>query len=119
MSINLHLGDCLEAMRAMPDNAYELAIVDPPYGIGAGSINFKSGTRKKSNFHRENDWDNAIPSGEYWRHLFRVSKNQIIWGANYMVEHLPPSKGWLFGIKELETIAMVMVSLLILPLIRL
>jgi site-specific DNA-methyltransferase (adenine-specific) len=92
--IDLKNQDCLEAMRQMTDNQFDLAIVDPPYGIGAGSVNFKSGTRKKSNFHRESDWDSSIPSEEYWHHLFRVSKNQIIWGANYMVEHLPTSKGW-------------------------
>ncbi len=101
MDINkLHNGDCLEAMKLMKDNQFDLAIVDPPYGIGAGSTSFKSGTRKKANFFRDNDWDKKIPSKEYFLELFRVSENQIIWGANYMVEHLPISKGWIFWDKK-------------------
>lgn len=100
MSITLNLGDCLESMKAMPDNAYDLAIVDPPYGIGAGGVSFKSGTRKKSNFHKVNDWDTSTPPQEYWDELFRVSKNQIVWGANYMTNYLPPSKGWVVWDKK-------------------
>jgi len=92
----LHI-DCMEYMATMPDKAFDLAIVDPPYGIGAGSVNFQSGTRKKpSKFHKVNDWDNAIPTAEYWEQLFRVSKNQIVWGGNYMTEFLPPSRCWIF-----------------------
>jgi site-specific DNA-methyltransferase (adenine-specific) len=88
MSITLNLGDCLEAMKAMPDNAYELAIVDPPYGIGADKKNsglriesVKSATR--SNDYGDKDWDSKIPSQEYFSQLKRISKRQIIWGANY------------------------------------
>lgn len=90
----------LELMKRYKDDYFDLAIVDPPYGIGAGSTSFKSGTRKKADFFRENDWDNEIPSAEYFKELFRVSKNQIIWGANYMVEYLPISKGWIFWDKK-------------------
>ena len=74
MSINLHLGDCLEAMRATPDNTYDLAIVDPPYGIG-----FDNKIREK----KKKNWDNEIPKDEYFKELIRVSENQIIWGGNY------------------------------------
>lgn len=88
--------DCVAYMSGIDDKFFDLAIVDPPYGIGAGSSSFKSGTRKKSNFHKENDWDTNIPSAEYWEHLFRVSKNQIVWGGNYMTEYLKPSRGWIF-----------------------
>lgn len=78
MSITLNLGDCLEAMRAMPDNAYELAIVDPPYGYGQARTNILNFRQKEQ--HKE--W-NVAPSDEYFIELFRVSKNQIIWGGNY------------------------------------
>lgn len=72
--------DCMEAMHEMPDKAFDLAIVDPPYGYRHKStaiLNF----RKKVNA----DW-NIAPSKEYWRELFRVSKNQIVWGGNYFPE---------------------------------
>ena len=89
--------DCIEFMKQVPDKFFHLAIVDPPYGIGAGSVNFKSGTRvRPSKFHKQNDWDTSIPAPEYWEQLFRVSKNQIVWGGNYMTEFLPPSRCWIF-----------------------
>jgi len=90
----------MKLMKRYEDDFFDLAIVDPPYGIGAGSTSFKSGTRKKADFFRENDWDNEIPNEEYFKELFRVSKNQIIWGANYMVQYLPISKGWIFWDKK-------------------
>ena len=82
--INLHLGDCIEAMAKMPDNAYDLAIVDPPYGIGIAK------------------WDdvNMKPTDLYFKELFRVSSNQIIWGANYF--KLPHSQGWICWDKTLK-----------------
>jgi len=95
MSINLHLGDCLEAMRAMPDNAYELAIVDPPYGI---NINNNMGRRKgqKHSGYKKVEWDSQTPSQEYFDELKRVSANQIVWGANYMIDKIQtPSACWL------------------------
>jgi site-specific DNA-methyltransferase (adenine-specific) len=90
MSINLNLGDCLEAMRAMPDNSYELAIVDPPYGLGK---RIYSGGTKGCKFHTlfgDNKWDDATPPKEYFIELFRVSAAQIIWGGNYF--DLPPTR---------------------------
>ena len=83
--INLYNRDCLEAMREMEDDAYDLAIVDPPYGLGArtfgGDTSTKTGN-SQTKFKRH-DWDNEIPSNEYFSELKRVSKNQIIWGGNY------------------------------------
>jgi site-specific DNA-methyltransferase (adenine-specific) len=73
--------DCIEYMSQFPDNYFELAIVDPPYGIGVTK-------NKRLNNNSNNDWDNEIPSKEYFNELFRVSKNQIIWGGNYFIEHL-------------------------------
>ena len=89
--------DCIQVMKRYPDKFFDLAVVDPPYGIGAGSVNFQSGTRKRPcKFYKQNDWDTSIPAPEYWEQLFRVSKNQIVWGGNYMTDFLPPSRCWIF-----------------------
>jgi len=86
--INFYNIDCIEFMKQKPDNFYDLAIVDPPYGIGD---KFKGGKTGKMNFNEivNKDWD-KVPSPEYFDQLFRVSKNQIIWGGNYF--NLPPSR---------------------------
>ena len=97
MSINLYQRDCLEAMKEMPDNSYELAIVDPPYGIKASKMTMGSGKHK---FKKNKNWDNEIPSPNYFKELFRISKNQIIWGGNYFTDFLPPSKNWLVWNKK-------------------
>jgi site-specific DNA-methyltransferase (adenine-specific) len=91
----LYLGDSLEAMRGMDDNAYALAIVDPPYGIGKDGQLKTTGGNGGRKAHEIKGWDKSIPSPEYFKELYRVSKNQIIWGANYMTKHLPPSMGWI------------------------
>jgi len=88
-NINLHLGDCMEAMAKMPDNAYDLAIVDPPYGIERlKKINEGDKIHKVSDSGK--NYNNNKPSSIYFDELFRVSKNQIIWGANNFV--LPTSE---------------------------
>jgi len=83
-------GDCMEGMKAFEDNHFDLAIVDPPYGIGHHNHNsFKGGKRTgKTNHSKFND---TVPNNDYFTQLFRISKNQIIWGGNYF--NLPPSKG--------------------------
>ena len=89
--------DCVAGMRQYPDKYFDLAIVDPPYGIGAGGTNFKNGTSKNKTIDFiDEDWDKKIPPAEYWKELFRVSENQIVWGGNYMTEYLPPKSCWLF-----------------------
>lgn len=89
MTINIYLGDSLEAMKAMPDKCYNLAIVDPPYGIGQHQgITFKTKKYHQKDIHEKKNWDNEIPSQEYFHELFRVSKNQIIWGGNYFIDYL-------------------------------
>lgn len=103
--INLHLGDCLEAMRGMEDNAFDLAIVDPPYGIGFGQFNRTNkdtdGNRYKANKYKHSDWDSDIPNEEYFTQLKRVSKNQIIWGANYFPSLWGEGcKGFIFWYKQ-------------------
>jgi site-specific DNA-methyltransferase (adenine-specific) len=73
-SSEVYLEDCVTALKRYADNHFDLAIVDPPYGIGFDN---KIGEAKTKN------WDSAIPTDEYFKELKRVSKNQIIWGANY------------------------------------
>lgn len=94
--------DCVEALKRFSDNHFDLAIVDPPYGIGAGKKSFQSGTRK-SYSHTDKDWDASTPTDEYWNELFRVSKNQIVWGANYYADKLPISRGWVYWHKMVLT----------------
>jgi len=93
-SSEVYNEDCIEVMKRYPDNYFDLAVVDPPYGIGANKMQLGNG--KKKIYRGENDWDNSIPTAEYWEQLFRVSKNQIVWGANYFTEYLPASMGWIF-----------------------
>ena len=101
----LHNCDCMELLKATPDKFYDLAIVDVPYGINAGDI-FSGELRKSGNgsamktAFEKKDWDVEIPNYEYYLDLKRVSKNQIIWGANYMTQHLPPSMGWIVWDKD-------------------
>jgi site-specific DNA-methyltransferase (adenine-specific) len=77
---------------------WDLAIVDPPYGIGmAKGIEVGKWKRK---IHTIKDWDDATPSAEYWEKLFKVSKNQIIWGANYFIEYLKNTRCFIFWDKK-------------------
>ena len=102
--------DCMELLKQTPDNYYSLALVDPPYGIGIDgqkqSINNKN-PKANRKAHDFKGWDNSIPSAEYFAELWRVSKNQIIWGANYFVEHINKStKGWVVWYKGQEGLTM-------------
>jgi site-specific DNA-methyltransferase (adenine-specific) len=85
----------MQLMSRYPDNYFDLAIVDPPYGI---NINVSMGRRKgdkKSDYHKFSGNDSSIPTAAYFYELKRVSKEQIVWGGNYMIEHLTPSPCWL------------------------
>lgn len=100
--LDLHLMDCMELMQGYPDKHFELAIVDPPYGIGfdgdstlGNNSSAKWKKPEKSNRYTKKNWDKEIPSASYFTELQRVSKNQIIWGGNYFTEILPPSGGWI------------------------
>jgi site-specific DNA-methyltransferase (adenine-specific) len=84
--------DCIEGMKQYPDNYFDLAIVDPPYGIGAGKrvgTIYKAGKEKggkgfsNTKKYESKKWDSEVPLQNYYDELFRVSKNQIIWGGNY------------------------------------
>lgn len=79
MSIELLNIDCMEYMATQPDNAFDLAIVDPPYGIGVTKMNV--GSRKTVKPDKEKNWDECVPTTEYFEELRRVSKEQIIWGG--------------------------------------
>jgi len=98
----------MELMKRYPDNYFDLAIVDPPYGIGIDgqkkSVNKNPKHNRKA--HTQKNWDNAIPKQEYFNELKRVSKNQIIWGANYFTEFLKPTKAWVFWYKGQRDLTM-------------
>jgi site-specific DNA-methyltransferase (adenine-specific) len=84
--------DNMLLMARYPDNYFDLAIVDPPYGIGAERQHFEGhGWILRS----KKEWDNKTPNKDYFDELFRVSKNQIVWGGNYMTEYLHSSMGWI------------------------
>lgn len=88
----------MELMARYPDKYFDLAIVDPPYGIKrSGQKETKTKNIKhKRKFHEDKKWDFEKPKELYFKELKRVSKNQIIWGANYFVNNLSPSMGWIF-----------------------
>ena len=101
--IKLFNEDCLPALRAMKDNQYSLAIVDPPYGINKGGNKGDPNTGWKK--HEYKNWDTR-PTKEYFEQIQRVSRNQIIWGANYFSQYLPPSKGWIVWDKDQHGLSM-------------
>jgi site-specific DNA-methyltransferase (adenine-specific) len=93
-TLDLRLADCMDVMKEFPDKHFDLAIVDPPYGIGAENHAGKAenGWTQWS----KKQWDAYPPDIQYFTELFRVSKNQIVWGANYYPQYLSPSMGWIF-----------------------
>lgn len=110
--ISLIHGDSLQALRGYGDKQFDWAIIDPPYGIDVANdsrfgkkSSSKAATKTKD--YTKKDWDLGVPTTEFWDELFRVSKNQIIWGANYFVEHInKPTKGWVVWYKGQEGLTM-------------
>jgi site-specific DNA-methyltransferase (adenine-specific) len=108
--LSLFHADCMEIMKQYPDKYFDLAIVDPPYGIGinkgghtlAGNGNFKGGNFKvKATKYTGGEWDNEPPNKEYFDEVFRISKNQIIWGANHFIHQMPISSScWIVWDKD-------------------
>lgn len=99
----------MKLMESYGDNHFDLAIVDPPYGINRGGQEetFTKNPKHKRKHHKQKEWDNETPTKEYFDELFRVSKNQIIWGANYFVEFLNEgTMGWIFWYKGQEGLTM-------------
>ena len=86
--------DCMEGMKEFPDNYFDLAIVDPPYGIGASGKTYGKRIIK----HEKKNWDSEPPPPSYFKELFRVSEKQIIFGGNYF--SLPLTGGWIFWDKD-------------------
>ena len=93
--INLYNGDNMEFMKGKPDKYYDLAIVDPPYNWNSGNA-FTSRLKKYGDL----SYNNNAPTSEYFKELLRVSKNQIIWGGNYFIEHLKNTKCMIIWFKH-------------------
>lgn len=96
--------DCMTVMARYPDKYFDLAIVDPPYGLDLANMNMGIGKSKKASKiqnrkWKPKDWDKETPTAQYFKELFRVSKNQIIWGGNYF--DLPPCKNYIIWDKEI------------------
>jgi len=99
--INLYLGDCMDAMAKMPDKSYDLAIVDPPYGIKESAHrNISRSKLAKTKNYKKEIWDFKIPTSEYFEQLFRISENQIIWGINYFTFQYEFSPGRIVWYKD-------------------
>ena len=95
--------DCMDAMKQFPDKFFDLAVVDPPYGIGCMTMNYtKSGAIKtqghpaafRRDYRKQAEWD-VKPEKSYFQQLLRVTQKQIIWGGNYFTDCLPPTKSFL------------------------
>ena len=97
--VNFFNVDCMEFMKSKPDKFYDLAIVDPPYGIMQIGMKITKPSRPNSysykQKHQPKQWDSR-PDKKYFNELLRISKNQIVWGGNYFTDMLPVSRCWIF-----------------------
>jgi site-specific DNA-methyltransferase (adenine-specific) len=108
MSSVVYNEDCMAVMKRYPDNHFDLAIVDPPYGLNISALsNYgeSGGTDKrwntnKKDFYKPKEWDKNIPTAEYFEQLKRVSKNQIVWGWNYYVSYFNDCPSYIVWNKE-------------------
>jgi len=98
----------MELMSRYEDNHFDLAIVDPPYGLNMDNQKVRVKPNRPNTYKRANNlqykesiWDSDIPTKKYFDELFRISKNQIIWGANYFCSYIPNGKGWIFWDKQM------------------
>lgn len=95
--------DCLEAMRQMEDNAFDLAVVDPPYNVQSLYVKANSASNANSRLKKYGNLgaaNNERPGPEYFKELFRVSKNQIVFGFNHLCDLLPPTTEFIFWYKH-------------------
>lgn len=93
--------DCMEFMGQFPDNFFDLAVVDPPYGINMDGGKIGGDNCSKSKKYTKKQWDQEPPQIEYFKEVFRISKNQIIWGANHFISRIPfDSSCWIVWDKE-------------------
>ena len=108
MKNEVYLIDCMEFMKGVPDKYYELAIIDPPYGLKISNSEYLGNTKNDKRWagrengyrHTKKDWDDKTPDVEYWDELRRVSKNQIVWGWNYFVEYFNECPSYIVWNKE-------------------
>ena len=98
--LDLRLGDCMDLMRDTPDGFYDLAIVDPPYGIGEDGGKCRTRGSKKTNGPAKG-WDKSPPPPGYFRELERVATHQVIWGGTYFANMLRPTRGWIYWQKDM------------------
>jgi site-specific DNA-methyltransferase (adenine-specific) len=101
-SSEVYLEDCVKALKRFNDKHFDLAIVDPPYGIDVAKTGKVGGNNAgKAKDYGAKEWDKQPPNEEYFRQLFRVSKNQIVWGANHFISKIPhDSSCWLVWDKD-------------------
>ena len=93
---HVYLMDCMDALRQTPDKYFDLAVVDPPYGIGANKMTLGNGKNKI--YRGERDWDALAPDPSYFDLLKMKSQHMIIWGANHFIDNFPfniNSPGWI------------------------
>lgn len=109
-TVNIQNTDCLPELKKVETNFYDLALVDPPYGIDIGKMSFtnpdnngSTAATKRKDYSKISDWDSKPPSEEYFKELFRVSKNQIIFGWNYFVPFLSNCKCYLVWDKRTDS----------------
>ena len=95
--------DCMQGMKRYADKYFDLAVVDPPYGIGMDNSQKRTKPSRPNSYkhypefrYHKSDWDSSAPGSDYFKMLYKISANQIIWGANYFCEFIPSGKGWLF-----------------------
>jgi site-specific DNA-methyltransferase (adenine-specific) len=99
----IHNCDCLEFMKSLPDKCVDLVLTDPPYGIGASSKKFINGTSvTKKDYYADVCWDTETPKIEYFNEIFRISKNQVIWGGNYFISKLKDTRCFLIWDKTIH-----------------
>jgi DNA modification methylase len=108
MGIELHCGDCLQIMKSIPDKSIDLVLTDPPYGIGMDNQKIRTKPNRPNTHGRggelqysEANWDKIPIDKIFFDEIFRVSKNQIIWGANYYCSYIPNGFGWLYWDKQM------------------
>ena len=89
----IYNADCLYILKQLPDKCIDLVLTDPPYGIGVCSMTLGNGKNKI--FRGNENWDKTIPTDEIFKEIFRVSKNQIIWGGNYFANKFENKMCWL------------------------
>ena len=88
--------DVMEYLNGVEDGAFDLAICDPPYGIGEDGGSFRGRNGQGHRVLEKKDWDKSRPEKRFFDEIFRVSQNQIVWGGNYFTDYLFPSRGWIF-----------------------